>query len=159
MTDIVEQLVEKVPSKEQIERLQLEVSKMPQAEGMVTEHYFSNGMYSRKLFRKAGTLIVGKVHKHDHLFICAMGEIIAWTENGMKKLGPGDIIESKAGTKRVTLATVDSIGITVHKTDKTDLDEIESEMIEPDENALFDSSNNLKQIVLESQNIMALKGN
>jgi len=159
MTDIVEQLVEKVPTKEQIERLQLEASKMPQAEGMVTEHYFSNGMYSRKLFRKAGTLIVGKVHKHDHLFICAMGEIIAWTENGMKKLGPGDIIESKAGTKRVTLATVDSIGITVHKTDKTDLDEIESEMIEPDENALFDSSNNLKQIVLESQNIMALKGN
>lgn len=159
MTDIVEQLVEKVPSKEQIERLQLEVSKMPQADGMVTEHFFSNGMYSRKLFRKAGTLIVGKVHKHDHLFICAMGEIIAWTENGMKKLGPGDIIESKAGTKRVTLATVDSIGITVHKTDKTDLDEIESEMIEPDENALFDSSNNLKQIVLESQNIMALKGN
>lgn len=159
MTDIVEQLVEKVPSKEQIERLQLEASKMPQAEGMVTEHYFSNGMYSRKLFRKAGTLIVGKVHKHDHLFICAMGEIIAWTENGMKKLSPGDIIESKAGTKRVTLATVDSIGITVHKTDKTDLDEIESEMIEPDENALFDSSNNLKQIVLESQNIMALKGN
>lgn len=159
MTDIVEQLVEKVPTKEQIERLQLEASKMPQAEGMITEHYFSNGMYSRKLFRKAGTLIVGKVHKHDHLFICAMGEIIAWTENGMKKLGPGDIIESKAGTKRVTLATVDSIGITVHKTDKTDLDEIESEMIEPDENALFDSSNNLKQIVLESQNIMALKGN
>ena len=159
MTDIVEQLVEKVPTKEQIERLQLEASKMPQAEGMVTEHYFSNGMYSRKLFRKAGTLIVGKVHKHDHLFICAMGEIIAWTENGMKKLGPGDIIESKAGTKRVTLATVDSIGITVHKTDKTDLDEIELEMIEPDENALFDSSNNLKQIVLESQNIMALKGN
>ena len=159
MTDIVEQLVEKIPTKEQIERLQVEASKMPQAEGMVTEHYFSNGMYSRKLFRKAGTLIVGKVHKHDHLFICAMGEIIAWTENGMKKLGPGDIIESKAGTKRVTLATVDSIGITVHKTDKTDLDEIESEMIEPDENALFDSSNNLKQIVLESQNIMALKGN
>lgn len=159
MTDIVEQLVEKVPSKEQIERLQLEVSKMPQADGMVTEHFFSNGMYSRKLFRKAGTLIVGKVHKHDHLFICAMGEIIAWTENGMKKLGPGDIIESKAGTKRVTLATVDSIGITVHKTDKIDLEEIEAEIIEPDENALFDSSNNLKQIVLESQNIMALKGN
>jgi hypothetical protein len=101
-------------------------------------------MYCRKLFRKAGTLIVGKVHKKDHLFMCAMGEIIAWTENGMKKMVAGDIIESKAGTKRVTLALTDAIGITVHKTDKTDLDEIEAELIEPDDMALFDSSNKLK---------------
>ena len=89
--------------------------------------------------------------------MCAMGEIITWTENGMKKLFPGDIIESKPGTKRVTFALSDAIGITVHKTDKTDLDEIEAELIEPDELALFDSSNKLKKIVIESQK-MALEG-
>jgi hypothetical protein len=133
----------KVPSNEEIMALQTEMAKMPQAE-LPTEHYFSEGMYCRKLFRKAGTLIIGKVHKKDHLFMCAMGEIIAWTENGMKKMVAGDIIESKAGTKRVTLALTDAIGITVHKTDKTDLDEIEAELIEPDDMALFDSSNKLK---------------
>jgi hypothetical protein len=42
---------------------------------------------------------------------------------------------------------MDSIGITIHKTDKTDLDEIEAELIEPDETSLFDSGNKLKQIV------------
>ena len=45
-------------SKEQIERLQKEMAAMPQSE-LVTEHSFSPGMYLRKVYRPAGTLIVG----------------------------------------------------------------------------------------------------
>ena len=152
-TELLEKII---PSKEQIEKLQAEMVKMPQAK-LQTEHYFSEGMYCRKLTRPAGTLIVGKVHKKPHFFLCAKGEIIAWTESGMRTLQPGDIIESQPGTKRVTYAISDAIGITVHKTDKTDLNEIEAELIEPDETALFDSSNKLKEFVIEAQK-MALKG-
>ena len=132
--------------REQIERLQAEMSVMPQVE-LVTEHQFSPGMYMRKIFRPAGTLIVGKVHKKPHFFLCAKGEIIAWTEGGMKRLQAGDIVESQPGTKRVTLAVTDAIGITIHRTDLTDLDEIEAELIEPDLTALFDSANKLKVTV------------
>ena len=134
------------PSREQINRLQAEMVKMPQVE-LVTEHFFVPGMYCRRVYRPAGTLIVGKVHKQPHFFLCAKGEIIAWTEQGMKKLQAGDVIESQPGTKRITLSTQDSIGITIHKTEKTDLDEIETELIEPDDTAMFDSSNKLKAIV------------
>jgi quercetin dioxygenase-like cupin family protein len=132
-------------SREQVERLQAEMATMPQAE-LVTEHQFSPGMYMRKLYRPAGTLIVGKVHKEPHFFLCAKGEIIAWTESGMKRLQAGDVIESKPGTKRVTLAVTDAIGITIHRTDKTDLDEIEAELIEPDTTALFDARNDIKKL-------------
>jgi quercetin dioxygenase-like cupin family protein len=125
---------------------------MPQAE-LVTEHQFSPGMYMRRLFRPAGTLIVGKVHKEPHFFLCAKGEIIAWTESGMKRLQAGDVIESKPGTKRVTLAVTDAIGITIHRTDKTDLDEIEAELIEPDPSALFDARNKLKITVDENRGL------
>jgi quercetin dioxygenase-like cupin family protein len=134
-----------VPDRDQINRLQAEMVNMPQAE-MTTEHLFSPGMYMRKVFRPAGTLIVGKVHKEPHFFLCAMGEIVAWTETGMRTLRAGDVIESKPGTKRVTLAVTDAIGITIHRTDETDLDEIETQLIEPDLTALFDSSNNVKRI-------------
>ena len=146
-----------IPTKEQVEKLQSEMVKLPQVE-LQTEHYFSGGMYCRKLIRPAGTLIVGKVHLKDHFFVCAKGEIVAWSENGMKILTSGDIIESKAGTKRVTYAISDAIGITFHKTDKTDLDEIEKELIEPDELALFDSSNKLKKLVVENQKTEILEG-
>jgi len=132
-------------SREQIESLQAQMVTMPQAE-LVTEHQFSPGMYMRKLYRPAGTLIVGKVHKEPHFFLCAKGEIIAWTESGMKRLQAGDVIESKPGTKRVTLAVTDAIGITIHRTDKTDLDEIEAELIEPDKTALFDARNDIKKL-------------
>ena len=144
MNEVVEK---KIPSRAQIERLQEEISKLPQAE-LKTEHFFVPGMYLRKLSRPA--VIVGKVHKHPHFFLCAAGEILAWSEKGMVALRPGDVIESKPGTKRATFALVDSIGITIHKTDKTDLDEIEHELIEPDEKALFDSRNELKKAALEA---------
>ena len=132
-----------VPTKAEIDRLQAEMVKMPQAE-LETEHYFSGGMYCRKLIRPAGTLIVGKVHKKDHFFLCAKGQIIAWSEKGMVTLNAGDVICSKAGTKRVTLAVTDAIGITFHRTNKTDLNKIEKELIEPDETALFDAHNKVK---------------
>jgi len=132
----------KVPTREEIQRLQNEMVKLPQVE-LKTEHYFNGGMYCRKVTRPAGTLIVGKIHKCDHFFVCTSGEIIAWSEKGMVTLKAGDMIESKAGTKRVTLAVVDSIGMTIHKTDKTDLDEIEAELIEPEEGSRYDSGNNI----------------
>lgn len=147
MFDITEK---HTPTLEEIERLQREMSKMPQAE-LETEHYFSGGMYCRKLTRRAGTLIVGKVHKKDHFFLCAKGQIIAWSEKGMVTLNEGDIICSKKGTKRVTLAVTDAIGITFHKTNKVNLDKLEKELIEPDELALFDSGNKLKVQALEGR--------
>jgi len=136
-------LIELPPSLEQINRLQAEMVKMPQIE-LPTEHYFAGGMYCRKVFRPAGTTIVGKVHKKAHLFLCAKGQILAWSETGMRALNAGDVVESQPGTKRVTYAVEDSIGVTFHVTDKTDLDDIESELVEPDELALFDAANKLK---------------
>jgi mannose-6-phosphate isomerase-like protein (cupin superfamily) len=147
MTELVEN---HTPTLAEIERLQHEMMQMPQAE-LDTEHYFSGGMYCRKLTRPAGTLIVGKVHKKDHFFMCAKGQIIAWSEKGMVTLNAGDVLASKAGTKRVTLAVTDAIGITFHKTNKINLDKIEKELIEPDELALFDSSNKIKVHALEGK--------
>ena len=140
-------IISETPSREQIDHLQAEMVKMPQVE-LQTDHYFAGGMYCRRVARPAGTTIVGKVHKKAHIFLCAAGEIIAWSEKGMVTLKAGDVIESQPGTKRVTYAVKDSIGITIHQTHKTDLDEIEAEIIEPDVMALYDARNQITQGLL-----------
>jgi len=133
----------KIPTRGQIDRLQAVMAEMPQLE-VKTEHYFSSGMYCRKLLAPAGATMVGKVHKKDHLFMCAAGEVIVWSEHGMVALHPGDVLESKPGTKRAAYAVTDVVLITIHRTDNTDLDTIEEELIEPDLTALYDARNELK---------------
>lgn len=132
-----------IPSKEQIFALQKAMSELPQAD-LPTEHYFADGMYCRFLFRPAGTLIVGKVHKKEHFYMVMCGTIKVTTDHGVEEITGPKVIVSKPGTKRAVLALTDATCITVHRTDKTDLDEIEKELIEEDQTALFDSSNRLK---------------
>lgn len=82
--------------------------------------------------------------------MCVSGEIIAWTENGMRTLKAGDIVESKAGTKRATLALTDAIGVTFHVTDKRDFDELEADLVELDDNARLDFNNKPKVPLLKA---------
>jgi mannose-6-phosphate isomerase-like protein (cupin superfamily) len=147
MTEVVEN---RVPTLAQIERLQHELAQVPQAE-LETEHYFSGGMYCRKLIAPAGLLVVGKMHKKEHFFMCAKGQIIAWSDNGMVTLNEGDVLCSKSGTKRVILSVTDSIYVTFHKTNKLNLDKIEKELIQPEGLALFDANNKLKVLALEGE--------
>jgi len=120
---------------------------MPQVE-LQTEHYFAGGMYCRVLRRPAGTLIVGKQHKHAHFYIVVEGAVAVIQDGAEHKVYEApSIIVSLPGTKRAVLALEDSVCLTVHRTDKTDLDEIEAELIEPDPLALFDSRNQLKGLL------------
>ena len=96
-----------------IHHLEDAMRNMPQAE-VETDHYFADGMYARVLKRKAGTLIVGKVHKKEHLYICTRGLVQVYMYNEVKMMSAGDLIVSKPGTKRAVLALEDSICMTVH---------------------------------------------
>ena len=134
-------------SRTQIEQLQAAGAHLPQFVPK-TEHYFSNGMYVRKAHMPATLIVVGKVHKHPHFFVLCAGEMIVVDEKGRRTLHSGDVICSEAGTKRALICVTDCIGMNVHRTDKTDLDEIEAELIEPDDSALFDAHNMLKDKAL-----------
>ena len=65
-------------------------------------------------------------------------------EGRRERVSAPAIFVSKPGTKRAVYAHVDSVCITVHRTDKKDLDEIERELVEEDETALFDARNTVK---------------
>lgn len=115
---------------------------------------FADGMYCRRVFRRRGTTIIGKVHKKEHFYIVVKGRV-AVTNNGgtATTYEAGDVIKSEAGTKRAVFALEDSLCMTVHRTDNTDLAEIEKELLEPDELAWFDAENVLKFDPLRFRNL------
>lgn len=133
--------MELLPDK--VVQLEATMREMPQVE-LETFHYWADGMYARVVPRSAGTVIVGKIHKREHFYICTKGKVQVYMENEVKTLEAGTVVVSKPGTKRAVVALEDSICMTVHRTNKRNLEKIEKELIYPDTQALFDASNNLR---------------
>ena len=109
------------------------------------EHQFAPGVYMRTLKISKGTLIVGKIHKHQHPNILSKGEVLVLTEGGGLEhlIGPVQMI-SPAGTKRAVYALEDTVWTTIHLTDETDLEKIEAHVIAP-------SFEDYKTFLLESE--------
>jgi hypothetical protein len=147
MTALIE--LPAVPTREQIEMLQAQLLKLPQVEPKTT-HRFADGMYAREVFRTAGTLIVGKVHKKEHFFVVLAGELTLWTEAGMKRVTAPFIWVSQPGTKRVTYAHTDAIALTVHQVSSRDLESIEAELVEHEVASPFGVGNVLLPDILEA---------
>ena len=77
---------------------------------------------------KAGTFLIGKIHKQDHVWMLMSGSLITITEDGLKEIkGPAHGVADK-GTKRVAYVKEDCVFINVipNKDNTKDLDLIES---------------------------------
>ena len=93
------------------------------------KHYFAKGVYAREMLIPKGTLIVGKIHKHDHLNIISYGRCEVATDEKIQMLEGPLTFTSPVGVKRVVLAHEDTLWTTIHVTSETDLDASEKETI------------------------------
>jgi hypothetical protein len=92
-------------------------------------HYFAKGLYAREIRIPKGTLLTGKIHKHEHLNIISQGEISVLTEHGPQRIKAPCTIVSQPGTKRVGYAHEDTVWTTIHATDETDVEKIDDELV------------------------------
>ena len=97
------------------------------------DHHFAPGVYMRQMNAKAGTLVVSKMHRTEHMNILLTGSLTVTTENGIELLKAPLVIKSIPGTKRIGYFHEDSSWITVHPTQTEDLDLIEQQVIVPDD--------------------------
>jgi hypothetical protein len=106
---------------------------MPDAlDAFPVTHHFAPGVYAREMFLPADHTIVGKIHRHAHLNIISRGKVVVSTEDGTKELDASDgpiTFTSFAGTKRAVHVLKDTVWTTIHVTNETDLDKIETEII------------------------------
>ena len=113
--------------------LEAKIRELPDAMGpecFPLEHSFAHGLYVRQVFVPKGVLIISKIHRFSHAAFLLQGEIsIFGTEGITRRLKAPTSIITPAGTKRAVYHHEDTVFATVHATVKTDLAEIEEEII------------------------------
>lgn len=123
-----------LPTREQILTLETRMRAFEQLECPLT-HTFAPGSYARGIQLPAGALVVGKIHKHAHLNIVSRGLVTVVTEFGRMTIDAREHpvhFTSQPGTKRALYCHEETWWTTIHLTDKTDLAEIEREIIAQD---------------------------
>lgn len=96
---------------------------------LTVRHHFSPGLYLRELHIPAGMVTTGKIHKYPCINILAKGRRSTLVDGLIVVIDAPHIHISPPGIKRVSLTHEDSVWITVHATNLTDVDEIERELV------------------------------
>jgi hypothetical protein len=117
----LEEAMLKVPAKDQV--------------ALETMHTFADGVYTRTVFMKAGSLITGKIHKLDHIVVIGQGSASVISEEfGAKVIHAPMVFHSRPYVKRALFIHEDMVWTTVHKNPDNirDLDILEKMLIAPD---------------------------
>ena len=112
--------------------VQEKLAQLPQLDIPVF-HHFAPGVYMRQMDAEAGTLMVTKMHKTEHFLIILKGSASVLDNGELVHFEAPQIIKTKVGTKRVIYFHSDSSWLTTHPTNETDLNEIEEQLIVPDD--------------------------
>ena len=96
------------------------------------KHHFTDGIYTREIFMPAGTVCVGKIHRHEHPNFLMKGKVTVVTEEGgIEELQAPRFMISPAGTQRAVYVHEDCTWITVHLNpdNETNLEKLEDFII------------------------------
>ncbi|KAF1698360.1 hypothetical protein CSC62_05480 [Pseudoxanthomonas jiangsuensis] len=120
------------PTYEQIRRLQAVMATMPQVECQL-EHHFAHGVYGRLMHAKAGTVIVGKVHRFSTLNILLAGVIrVTGPDGAVRDMRAPCVFVSPPGCKKVGAVIEDVQWMNVFATKLTDVAAIETQFTLPE---------------------------
>lgn len=114
-----------------MDKLAAEASKLPAIEAPLI-HTFTKGMYKRRIFLKAGSIIITKIHdtQHPYVILCGDGEVSTDGVNFEHYEGPCEGV-TEPGTQRFIIVNTDTIWITFHPNpeDEKDLLKIEERIM------------------------------
>tara|TARA_R100000664_G_C2759256_1_gene148826 strand:- start:1694 stop:2158 length:465 start_codon:yes stop_codon:yes gene_type:complete len=95
------------------------------------KHSFADQVYIRQMDMKKGTIVVGAIHKHLHVWFLLTGKLTVATKNGIEDFISPCYVVSQPGSQRVIYADEDSIFVNIHKnpTNTTNIEKLEKEIV------------------------------
>jgi hypothetical protein len=117
-----------------VDRAQAAMAELPPAEIPVVHHH-TPGLYIREMHGPMGAMVVTMRHKTEHPFVLLKGRVrlISETEGEVIYQAPYLGI-TKPGTRRVAYFEEDSVWVTFHPTEETDVEKIAAQILEPNDN-------------------------
>lgn len=101
----------------------------PQVE-CAEKHYFGPSLYIKEVTLPAGTVVIGKPHKMEHMCILLQGRMIIVKEDGerVELVAPMTFIGSKGRKVAYIIETV--VFQNVYSTEETDIEKLENMCVE-----------------------------
>ena len=95
------------------------------------KHTFADGIYVRQMDMKAGSVVVGAIHNHLHVWFLLAGHLTVATEESVEEFISPCYVLASPGSIRVIYAMEDSIFINVHKNPKNikNIEKLEKEIV------------------------------
>lgn len=120
-----------IPTREEIQTIEEMIEGWEDSKGpdeYEIFHSFADGMYTREMHAPKWDIIVGKIHRNDHIVNLLKGSLVVIDEFGNRLLEAPCSFTSKAGVKRVGFILEDCVWQDIHRTDKTTIAEAEAEI-------------------------------
>ena len=98
------------------------------------KHTFADGIYVRQMSMNPGSVVVGAIHKHLHVWFLLTGHISVVTEEVTEDYIAPCYVVATPGTKRVIYAHKESIFVNIHKnpTNTQDIQQLEKDIVAKD---------------------------
>ena len=128
MSELAKVLPDDINFRDAIEAAKIIMSGMPPAKECELVHHFTPGLYAREMRIKKGTVIIGKIHKTEHL--CTLnGDIEIASQDGKGRFTGFLTFVSKPGVQRIGYAHEDTVFTTFHVIDGTDVEQLEEDLV------------------------------
>jgi hypothetical protein len=111
-----------------IERAEAALLKTPQAEVPLIQ-MFSDGIYCRQVFMRAGLFVIGHEHRTRHLNAVMQGRVSVMIDGEIREIVGPCIFESCPGVRKVLFTHTDTVWATFHVTNERDPEKLEEMMI------------------------------
>ena len=129
MTDLAVKQYLDIPIYEKVEKLLAQVKQMPQVDCQ-TKHYFGPSIYIREVTMPAGSVVIGKPHRKEHMCVMLQGRmIIVDAEGNQKELVAPMTFVGGAGRK-VAYILETTVFQNILATDETDIEVLENMLVD-----------------------------
>lgn len=98
--------------------------------GVSYKHYFVDGVYLREMHFKAGTFVVGAIHKRRTLTVVSKGKLKILMNTGMQTVSAPQTIVTPPRARRIGLALEDTVAMNICRTNALTVEEAEREWAE-----------------------------